>query len=257
RMAEVLAFAEREGIPVDAATATGSRVIRTVQNVTDRGTLGGALVGDRARTAQTQALRATSDRLAERVHPTAVTAEQAGEGARATLQRRIADLDAEADTAYGQLRAMEADPANTRTVRMRVPMTDSSGVTKLEVVSMDMPLPVDLRSVKRALSPIYERMKRQLPITVQRASPGFKAVENVMQSYDYMPASVVDADLSAIKELARGADLPELRTFSQGLAAGVVKELEDAVQAAVAQAGPEATAARNLGRQATARKHRV
>src|SRR5690606_37384695 len=41
------------------------------------------------------------------------------------------------------------------------------------------------------------------------------------------------------------------------LAAGVVKELEDAVQAAVAQAGPEATAARNLGRQATARKHRV
>src|SRR5690606_32145679 len=117
--------------------------------------------------------------------------------------------------------------------------------------------PVDLRSVKRALSPIYERLKRQLPITVQRASPGFKAVENVMQSYDYMPASVVDADLSAIKALARGADLPGLRTVSQGLAAGVVKELEDAVQAAVAQAGPEATAARNLGRQATARKHRV
>jgi hypothetical protein len=115
--------------------------------------------------------------------------------------------------------------------------------------------PVDLYQVKSALRPVYERMTRQLPITQQRSSPGLKAIENILNGPDYAPLSQVDTDLSAIKAISRGADLPELRNLSEGLAANAVGVLERAVQEAAERAGPEAVAARTAGRQATIAKY--
>jgi hypothetical protein len=118
-----------------------------------------------------------------------------------------------------------------------------------------MQLPVDLRMAKAALRPIYERMKRQLPFTQQQASPALKALENIVEGPDYAPVSVVDTDLGALKSLARGAELPELRDVSQGIAAGAVAQLDAAVRAAAAKGGPAAVKALTEGRRATTAKY--
>lgn len=123
-------------------------------------------------------------------------------------------------------------------------------------VMKDIKLPVDMRSVKTALQPIYDRLKQVMPIAQQQASPGLKAIQNIMEGEDYVPASIADQNLSAIKSIAR-ADNPNLRSVAQGTAAAAVKRLEYAVQAAVSQAGPEATAALKTGRAATKVKYAV
>lgn len=118
-----------------------------------------------------------------------------------------------------------------------------------------MAMPVDLRVVKAQLRPVYERMTRQLPVTQQRASPGLKAIENILDGPDFQSATTVDADLSTIKGLSRGADLPELRDLSRGLAARAVGTLERAVRDAVAKGGKDAMDALETGRAATRAKY--
>lgn len=126
----------------------------------------------------------------------------------------------------------------------------------LPVEAKDVKLPVDMRPVKTALKPIYEQLKQTMPITQQNASVGLKALENIMSGDDYVSASIADRNLSVIKGMAR-TDNPNLRNIAQGTAAAAVKQLEMAVQAAVAKGGPDATAALQAGRQATKAKYAV
>lgn len=122
-------------------------------------------------------------------------------------------------------------------------------------VTESMQMPVDLRTVKSSLRPVYERMTRQLPITQQRSSPGLKAIQNILDGPDYAPVSQVDTDLGAIKAISRGADLPELRDVSQGLAAQAVKQLDEAVREAAGQGGRQAVDFLETGRAATKAKY--
>lgn len=122
------------------------------------------------------------------------------------------------------------------------------------VESAPMNMPVNLADAKAALRPLYERITRQLPITQQRSSPGLKAIENILNGPDYAPVSQVDMDLGTIKGLARGADLPEMRDLSQGVAAQAVKVLHRAVDDAARAAGPQAVEALRAGRAATVAK---
>lgn len=131
------------------------------------------------------------------------------------------------------------------------------GAGAVETPTASMLLPADVRAAKTALRPAYDRLMRQLPVTQQRSSPGLKAIENIVNGPDHVPVTVLDADLSAIKGIARGADLPELRDVSQGLAAKAVAELDGAVRAAVAKAGPDAVKALEEGRAATRAKYAV
>lgn len=118
-----------------------------------------------------------------------------------------------------------------------------------------MRMPVDLTKAKDALRPVYSKLTRQLPVTQQRSSPGLKAIENILNGPDYAPVTQVDADLSAIKQLARGGDIPEMRDISQGVAAQAVKALHSAVDEAVQFGGPDAIKALAEGRQATRAKY--
>lgn len=131
------------------------------------------------------------------------------------------------------------------------------GAGAVETPTVSMLLPADVRGAKAALRPVYDRLMRQLPVTQQRSSPGLKAIENIVNGQDHVPVTILDADLSAIKGIARGADLPELRDVSQGLAAKAVAELDRAVRGAVAKAGPDAMKALEEGRAATRAKYAV
>ncbi len=261
---EAVAFGQREGIPIDAGTATGSPIVRGTQQLLDKGTVGGGIIGRQAVKAQEAALTSTGERLSNRVNPSPVTNVEAGQAVTQAFTDAVSKLHQDANQAYGDLRSIENDPKNLKTITTGT-KTENTGVlnaqgkpiTRTVNVTEDIPLPVDLRSAKTALQPVLDRMKRQMPVTQQQASTGLRALENLVNGPDYASASTVDADLSAIKGIAREASSPDLRNRSQGLAAQSITQLEKQVQAAVARGGPKALQALQRGRAATAQKYTV
>lgn len=119
-----------------------------------------------------------------------------------------------------------------------------------------MGLAIDLRGAKAALKPIYDELMASYPVAQQQASKGLKALENIINGPDHAPLSMVDRNLGAIKSISR-TDLPELRSISQGTAAGAVKQLEALVRARAAEAGPLAAEALDAGRAATVAKYKA
>ena len=228
--AEVAAtgYLEKEGVPVSGAAVTGNTYVKGLQKMADS-TPVGAVVAGRAEAAAASGLGELSGRLANRAAPAPVVAEQAGAGVRGALESKIAKLHGESGRSYAKLREIEADPANLQTVEVGL---DPEGLP----VYKDVALPVDMRPVKAALKPTYDRIKRTMPLAQQQASQGLRAIENILNEDDFKSASAADSDLSAIKGVARGAESPHLRDVSQGLAAKAVSELEAAVQAAVGKA---------------------
>ena len=244
KVADAVNWAQSRGIPVDAGTATGNEFVKGAQKMVDHSLIG-SFVSQNARQATDAALERTAGELANQANPTSVAPTQAGSDITSGLQDNIRRSDATADAAYTELRGIEADPANLRNVQTgwkQVPAIDpKTGQTipdkfTREPVMEDVPLAVDTTKAQDALRPIRDSIKRNMPITQQRASKGLLALDNIIDGPMAAPASQVDRDLSAIKEAARGADMPELRTLSQGLAAKAVQQLSDAVSEAVARA---------------------
>lgn len=260
-------LADKESIPLTAGQRAGSQILKNVEGLVQNAP-GGSGYATKAKAAQVEALQDTGNKIAGEVNPQgstampapgpAVTAENAGKAVSDALEQKIADLHDEANTHYSKLRTIENDPANLKTVTTQQPTNQvtSSGQVVTVPISKDVPLPVDMRPVKTALQPIYDRLKQTMPIAQQQASVGLKALENIMDGDDHVPASIADQNLSAIKSIAR-TDNPNLRNISQGTAAKAVSTLENAVQQAFAKGGPDATAALQDGRAATKAKYAV
>lgn len=279
--AEAVQFGLDRGIPVDAATATGNPVIRGTQFLADRSLAGGLTVAPKAARAQAAGLTRVGEDLAAQSNRASgggvMTKELAGDAVRTAVEAKVNALHETANSAYETLRTIEADPKNAKTVQTGTREIITSGGkdaagnlieitdpqyqhlgTKATIpVTESMAMPVDLRSVKTSLRPIYDRWMRQASVTQQEGSQGLKALGNIVNGKDFESASIVDTDLSAIKRIGRGADMPALRDTSQGLAAVTIKRLDSAVRQAVAKAGPEAVKALQDGRAATIEKHGV
>ncbi len=249
-----LEYVHGQGVPVDAGTMSGNSMLKGTKFLADK-TFGGAAVAQRAGRQEGKALESIGESLAERASPGAgsQTPETAGRGLYGAVEKTLTDLHDAANQGYDDLRALE--PSNLQDIVVGYKPSPSGLVKNATPIIEKMAFPVNLKSVKSALKPVYDRMMRQMPVTQQQASPGLKAIQNIMEGPDVAPASIVDLDLSAIKSIARQADRPELRDIGQGLAAGAVKELDDAVKAAIGKGGPKALAALNAGRQATVKKY--
>lgn len=119
-------------------------------------------------------------------------------------------------------------------------------------------LPVQLSGAKKALTPLYDRLKRESELVPLMGDKGraLVALDRLLNGPEHAPVSIVDAALGDLKSMAR-TDIPELRTQGQGLAAMAVKELDKAVRTAAAKAGPEAVSALEEGRAATVGKYQA
>lgn len=238
-------FAEQRGIPVDAATATGRPVVATAQKrVTE--SLGGAGVADEFKGRQADALARVGGELADQTAPAPIDPVMAGEGVRGALTGKIQQLHRDASAAYDQLRALEQGaPTQTRSVQPGAPF-------------QPMKLAVDLRPAQQALRPIYEQLAREKELTgVLQGGKGraLVALDTIIHGDQFAPLSVVDGALSDLKAMARGADMPELRTGGQALAAEAVKQLDQQVITAATNAGPDVLKALQTGRNATKAKY--
>jgi hypothetical protein len=264
-------FGKRESVPLAPSVRTGSKFAKQVE--THAGSLpGSSAVMSRARNAGQGALADLGGKLTLEASPgvTAVSdAEQAGKSLVTGLEAKVRRFGLKADDAYTELRQIEADPANTRSVQVgtqqqRQMVTSPTGAMAPGSVSVpvmkDIAIPVDLRGAKAALQPIYEEIQKVWPLTKQQSSPGFAALKNLMDSEDYVSASTAEKNLSSLKAITRGSEGPGLRNKSQGIAAKAINELQDSIDDAVTNApagGQDAIAALSRGRALTAAKYGV
>jgi hypothetical protein len=116
------AFAEREGVPLDVATATGSRWARAAQKM-----VGHSLGGENAATemlgSQHEALTAAGEKIAGQISPGPVSPEQAGAAVPASLRQAMSDISKQARAKYGEVADIEADPAHAADVPRQSSMT--------------------------------------------------------------------------------------------------------------------------------------
>jgi hypothetical protein len=246
--ATAVEFGRQRGVPIDAATATGNRYVAGVQAMADRSPLGSVVAGKSAN-AQGQAMRRVAGELKDEASPLPVDTVTSGERVTAAIEKKIQQHHGEADAAYTKLREFEKN-ATPDMVRAR-----NTGAGPDDFA--DMQLAVDLRASRAQLKPIYDALLKKKELTGQlMGTEGRAAValDSLMTGPDFAPLSVVDAALSDIKALARGADLPELRTTGQGIAAEAVKNLDAAVRARANRAGADVLKALEDGRAATRAK---
>jgi hypothetical protein len=121
------AFAREHDIPLDAATATGSKVARAVQKRVANSMGGEGTAADMIE-AQREGLARTGGELAADVNGPGgpvVKPIDAGEGVRGTIRTLITNLHDMATKAYGELRKAEASPANTDQVPITPAPVDS------------------------------------------------------------------------------------------------------------------------------------
>ena len=191
--AAAVKFGEQQGVPIDAATATGNPFIRNIQKATANTPLG-VRPAMRTHAAQSAALERVGADLATQARGAASTPETAGVGINDVLQSKIEAHAQYAEHAYGGLDKIAADPKNTVKVTVstkQVPTgeMDAQGYPTYR----DMPIvqkiaiPVDLRGVRASLKPIYDSIARSLPVTQRQASAGFQALENIVNGQDYAP----------------------------------------------------------------------
>lgn len=258
--AAAVQFGEQRGIPIDAGTATGSQFVRNLQKRTGS-TMGGANVAESFKTQQAQALsRVGGDLAGESNAPAAGTPGmvvdplRAGAGVVDALEGKIRAQDATANAAYDRLRQFEAQSAQNvaQYGGVQAPPGAARPFTKV-------PLAVDLSQTKTALKPVYDRLMREAVIAPPMGGKAVatQALDRLMRGPDMAPLSDVDAALGDLKAMARGADMPELRTQGRGIAAQAVQQLDAQVRQAATQAGPQVLQALLDGRKATIAKHAV
>lgn len=226
REAAAVDFAKQRSVPLDAGTATGSNFVKTVQEKAAN-TYGGARTAEALQGQQADALARVSGDLMTDAAPAATTPVAAGEGIRTALTKGIQDAHGRANTAYTKVRQ------------------GTQGVT------------MDLAPFKQTLKPIYERLMRENAIAPLQGgkAKALVALDRIMTGPDVELLSVVDASLSDLKALARGAEMPELRNQGQGIAARAVQDLDTRVRATAAQAGADILTALEEGRAATKQKY--
>lgn len=207
--ADAVRWALKNGVPVDAATATGNAAVKGARALADR-TIGGSMVAKSAAEKRAASMAKLGRKLAEDASPGAMaTAETAGSGVTAAVEDAIRGAAREQADAYGRV-AAKGDPG------------------------------VNIAAKKAALKPALERLAKKKELTGQLMGDEGRAavaLDTLVHGPDVAPLSVVDAALGDIKSMARGAAMPELRTSGQGVAALAVREIEDAVQTTAKAAG--------------------
>jgi hypothetical protein len=254
--AAAVEFADKSEIPVSLATRTNNPAVGAAEAAT-KYLPGSASKAAALRQGIEEGLQTTGDQLAASI-PGTVSKENAGLNVRSALQGKVEGLNQLADVAYAEARQIANDPANVKRVQVgtepKVMLENGGVVTKTVPVMQDIASPVDIKSVKVGLAPLLEELEKQIPVAQREMSPGLTALKNVMSGPDVVPLSQALGDLSSIQNVSR-ADIPALRSRSQGIAAVVVKPFRQAVDQTAADVG--ALDALNRGRDLIKQKYGV
>lgn len=254
---DAINYVRGEGVPIDLATQSGRTFVANVQKRAGD-SMGGSNVATNAQREQADAMADLGRRLTAEAKPgTSSTAITAGENVVTKLDDTLKQFDDEATAQYEKLRQIEQKASSTRQVPAITEVNPATG--QVRTVDMPMQAPAFLTQAKKNLAPMYAELLREnalVPLTGDRGR-ALVALSRIVDGPDFIPLTELDAALGSLKAMARGAELPQLRTKAQGTAAAAVKELEKSVMSAAQALGPDAVAALQAGRKATIQKYAV
>ena len=202
-----------------------------------------------------QAYARTAEGIERRVSPQPVSMYEAGQRQVSELKSVAARLAEQAREHYKAVE--EGSKARTEEIVVGYEpsnMTTSSGQPVYQQpITKQVAMPINIAKEKSDLAALYAKLKSEWPIAQQQQSPGFKALENLIQSGEVLALEELDDALGAVKAIIR-------RTSgrSQGLAKLVVSKLEQAIARTMREADAEPLMAElRAGRAATAKKYEV
>jgi len=222
---DAVEYAARQDIPVDLATASGNRAVRSWQEGMEF-TPGGMLVEAVKRPPRVQALRQSAQRLADDVSPTPVSPEAWGTTARDRVTQAREGYTAIADEAYSAFRAA----------------TEKSGQL------------VDISKVLASgpMQKLWRQLEKKRAATGGLVGRELRAYLKISDLRDLPPGL---ADIDVIDDIL--GDMKAYARTERGPIKVVVGALEEQVQAATKLAGTEAVEALGQGRQAIRDRVRV
>lgn len=249
-VAELAKFADDHNIPISKALRTGMERLREWQYKTQR----------------TKAAQASLERTQEGLTKTAdqlrggppVTPQEAAEGAVKGVTTAKETYAAGARTAYEELEAVEkADEKDVIVGYKKVEnmMRDAQGnkTYSYQPIIERMGLPVDIAKAKITLGSLVDSIEKQMPETERGTSIGLRALKNITESPDKVPASVLDDYLGSVKELLR---TKSVKPRNRRLLRVALDELEPQLADAVKKGGGQkALDALQRGRELTKAKY--
>ena len=251
----------REGEGLNVGTITGNKFIKGAQALVQNQPLGAGVAAEAVRGTE-RGLARIAGELADEVHPRPATAESAGTDVSGALEQKIAALKIMEDESYGYAWKGAEDPTYGESVPVRTeqkPIYDAAGKatgkTESVPVMANVQMPVDVRGIKEQLVPVFESMQ-WMPASDQASSAGFQAARKILQGPDFIPAPAAEQGLGGLKTMARAENV-NLRNTAQGMAAGIIPDLQEAINAAVAKTGPGALGSLQDGRATHASKMEV
>jgi hypothetical protein len=222
---QAIAYADREGIPVDLATASGKPAVRSIQEGLGA-TVGGQAVEAMVSPGREAALRRSAQRIADDVSPTPISPEGWGTAARDRVTQAREGYTAIADEAYPAFRAAAKESGEL--VDISAVLADPKLQNLWEKLT---------RKREAAGGLVGRELRAYLKMGDLRALRG-----------DLADIGVIDDILGDMKAYAR---------TERGPIKLIVGALEDQVQKATARAGKEAVEALNRGREAIRDRVRV
>jgi hypothetical protein len=245
-----MAIAEKYGIPLSRGTQGGNRMTQTVEKV-----LGNTVSPGPYQELLEKGQAGIKNAAQDLTGGFATDQFAAGDATLRGLISHSSENEHTARASYDALAKFEADPANIYGIQTGTKQVPASGLLDASGKPMgggtapvieQMGLPVDTTAQKAALQPIRDRIMRQLPFAQQQYSPGLKAIQNILDGPNAVPASVAEENLSALKAIQREA----VDGKTKDLAGKAIAAANPAIESAVAEAGPDATKALFAGRAA-------
>jgi hypothetical protein len=246
-----MAIAEKFGIPLSRGTQGGNRMTQTAEKI-----LGNTVAPGPYQELLEKGQAGIKNAAQDLTGGFATDQFAAGDATLRGLISHSSENEHTARASYDALAKFEADPANIQAIQTGTREVAPSSLTdergnplrpgSTVPVTEQMGLPVDTVSQKAALQPIRDRIMRQLPFAQQQYSPGLKAIQNILDGPDTVPASVAEENLSALKSIQREA----VDGKTKDLAGKAIAAANPAIESAVAEAGPDATKALFAGRAA-------
>lgn len=236
-------IAKKYGVPLTRGMEGGSKTVQAVEKI-----LGHTVAPDLYEALTEQGQQGITKGATDLAGNFATDSYAAGDGTVKKLLGAAGKHEQSAQKSYQALEAIEADPANAQTVRVGTKpsaVLDASGKPLMQVVTQDIALPVDMRAAKQQLTPIRDQILKQIPVGQQQYSKGLHAIQQLLDGPDVVPASVADANLSAVKQIQREAIDGKVKF----LAGKAIDAVSPSVDDAVAKAGPNAANALKEARQ--------
>lgn len=182
----------------------------------------------------------------------------AGQEVQKALKNYIQQQKEGADNLYNDVRqSTAANVRNVQTGTAKSSLVDANGNPITTPIMTPMETPVDLAPIRARLEPVYSDLANNLTPVKQASSPAFTALKNLMERQDLqqMPAMDFDKFLGALKSITRDGQSGELSTQSQRLASQVISSGENALDRALAAAGPNVKTTLQQARDAVKSYH--